>query len=48
MEWLNYFIKKAFEEIDAESEKQAHLFLMVEHYKWASLQYEHFKRLQVY
>ena len=28
MEWLNYFIKKAFEKIDAENEKQAHLFLM--------------------
>ena len=24
MEWLNYFIKKAFEKIDAENEKQAH------------------------
>ena len=35
MEWLNYFIKKAFEKIDAENEKRAHLFLVVEHYKWA-------------
>lgn len=35
MEWLNYFIKKAFEEIDAENEDRAHLFLIVEHYTWA-------------
>lgn len=40
MEWLNYFIKKAFEKIDVENEKQAHLFLMVEHYQWAWLQYK--------
>lgn len=35
MEWLNYFIKKAFEKIDAENERQARLFLMAEHCKWA-------------
>lgn len=35
MEWLNYFIKKAFEEIDAENEKRADLFFIVEHRKWA-------------
>ncbi len=40
MGWLNYFIKKAFERIDAESEKQAHLFRMVKHHKWAKLQYQ--------
>lgn len=35
MEWLNYFIKKAFEKIDAENEKWAHLFSKAKHFKWA-------------
>jgi len=39
-EWLNYFIKKAFEKMDAKNEKRAHLRRMLEDRKRARLQYQ--------
>lgn len=36
---LNYFIKKAFEKLASQNEKQAHPFPMVEHFIWAQIQY---------
>lgn len=39
----NYFIKKAFEKINSENKKQAHLFPMVKYFTWALIQHQQFK-----